>query len=93
MSAPTPPPTHPPHLPGTWSYDARTEWLGPRPLQSAPPERRMILPARSRMATMLDVAARVGTVVTLAALLIVAGTVLTMVAAEPVPTGAATAGP
>jgi hypothetical protein len=88
MSAPTPPP----HLPVA-SYDARTEWLDPRPPRSTPAERRMILPARSRTATLVDVAARIGTVVTLAALLIVAGTVLTMVDAEPVPTGAATAGP
>jgi hypothetical protein len=88
MSAPTPPP-HPPVA----SYDARTEWLGPRLPLSSPPVRRMVLPARTRTATLVDVAARIGTVVTLAALLIVAGTVLTMVDAEPVPTGATTTGP
>jgi hypothetical protein len=49
-------------------------------------------PARGRLARVVDVAARVGSAVTLAALLIVAGMVLTVVHAEPVPTGAATAG-
>jgi hypothetical protein len=88
MSAPTPPP----HLPVA-SYDARTEWLAPRLPRSSPPERRMILAARTRRARLVDVAARIGTVVTLAALLIVAGTVMTMVDADPVPTGAATTGP
>jgi len=53
----------------------------------------MILAARTRRARLVDVAARIGTVVTLAALLIVVGTVMTMVDAEPVPTGAATTGP
>ena len=88
MSAPTPPP----HLPAAF-HDARTEWLVPRVPQPAPPERRMILAGRTRRATLVDVAARIGTVVTLAALLIVAGTVMTMVDAEPVPTGATTTGP
>jgi hypothetical protein len=89
MSAPIPPP----HLPSAAS-PARTEWLGPRPLDATPPEpgRPMIPPTRSRLATVIDVVARVGTAVTLAALLIVTGTVLTMVDAAPVPTGAATAG-
>jgi hypothetical protein len=53
----------------------------------------MILPARSRRTRLIDVAARIGTAVTLAALLIVTGMVLTMVDAEPTPTGATTAGP
>jgi hypothetical protein len=88
MSAPTPPR----HLPA--ALDARTVWLGPRPVP-APSDgvRRMILPARSRRTRLIDVAARIGTAVTLAALLIVTGMVLTMVDAEPTPTGATTAGP
>jgi hypothetical protein len=40
----------------------------------------------------VDVAARVGAAVTLAALLVVVGTVLTMVDAEPTPTGVTTTG-
>jgi hypothetical protein len=81
MSAPTP-------LPDPLS-EARTEWLGPHPLQQARP---MVVRARSRRTTVIDVVARIGTAVTLAALLIVTGTVLTVVDAEPVPTGATTAG-
>jgi hypothetical protein len=88
MSAPTPPP----HLPA--AFDARTVWLGPGPVP-APSDaaRRMILPARSRRARLIDVAARIGTAVTLAALLIITGMVLTMVDKAPTPTGATTAGP
>jgi hypothetical protein len=52
----------------------------------------MILPARSTRGTAFDVAARVGTAVTLVALLVVTGAVLGVVDAAPVPAGAATAG-
>jgi hypothetical protein len=52
----------------------------------------MVIAARSTLGTVFEVAARLGTAVTLAALLIVTGTVLTLLDAEPTPTGAATAG-
>jgi hypothetical protein len=41
---------------------------------------------------MVDVAARLGTAVTLAALLILTGTALTLLDAEPTPTGASSGG-
>jgi hypothetical protein len=85
MSAPTPPP-HPPA-----ALDARTVWLGPRPIPPSDAGRRMILPGRFRRSWLIDVAARLGTAVTLAALLIVAGMILTAVDAGPRPT-ATTAG-
>ena len=77
------------------SVDAPTVWLRPRPTATrtasdATP--RLSFPARSPLGTALDLAARVGTAVTLAALLIVTGTVVTMVDAGPVPTGAASTG-
>jgi len=92
MSAPTPP-SRSPHQPA--SPDARTEWLLPRPRtgegvpDAAHP---LVIPARSTLGTVFEVAARLGTAITLAALLIVTGTVLTLLDAEPTPTGAATAG-
>lgn len=82
-------PTFPPHRPDA-AVDAPTEWLVPRP--SYEPAPRMVLPARSTLGTLFDVAARVGTAVTLAALLIVTGTLLTMFDVEPMPRGVATAG-
>jgi hypothetical protein len=69
--------------------EARTEWLRPNPLRPARP---MILPSRSRVTTVLNIAARIGTAVTLAALLVVTGSLLTMVDAQPVPTGASSTG-
>jgi len=51
-----------------------------------------IRPSRSAIGIVVDVAARVGAAVTLAALLVVVGTVLTMVDAEPTPTGVTTTG-
>ena len=72
--------------------DDRTEWLLPRP-GPAPQRGRTSVPGRRRrFATALDVAARVGTAGTLAALLVLTGTVLTLFDAAPVPTGATTAG-
>jgi hypothetical protein len=47
----------------------------------------MILPGRSGVRTALDVVTRIGTAVTLAALLVVTGTVLGAVQAEPTPAG------
>jgi hypothetical protein len=53
-------------------------------------ERDTTRPSRSVFGTAFDVVARVGTAVTLAALLVVVGTLLAMVDAEPTPTGATT---
>ena len=47
-------------------------------------------PSRSVFGTAFDVVARIGTAVTLTALLVVVGTMLAMVDAEPTPTGATT---
>ena len=55
------------------------------------PDRRTIRSRRSAPGRVVDVAARIGSVVTLAALLLVTGMLLTMLDAQPVPTGAATA--
>jgi hypothetical protein len=80
ISAPTPPPqpAHHPHDRGP---------LPGRPDPGAPPG-----PARSRRARALDVVARVGTAVTLAALLVLTGTVLGLLDAAPTPAGVTTAG-
>ena len=51
-----------------------------------------MLPARSPLGTAVDVVARLGTAVTLAALLVVTATALGVVDGEPMPTGAATTG-
>jgi hypothetical protein len=56
------------------------------------PARSPIEPSRSVLGTAFAVVARVGTAVTLAALLVVVGTVLTMIDAEPTPTGVTTTG-
>jgi hypothetical protein len=56
---------------------------------SAPTPRPPILQSRSVFATVLDVVARLGTAVTLAALLVVVGCVLATVDSEPAPTGVA----
>jgi hypothetical protein len=50
---------------------------------------RLAVPPRSALDAVADVAARVGTVVTLAALLVVGGTVLGAVGATPAPAGSA----
>jgi hypothetical protein len=91
MSAPTP----------TWRPqhtvpDDLTVWIAP----TSPPDRpvtpqtarRLTLPARSRVGTAFDLVARLGTAVTLAALLVVTATALSVVDGEPMPTGAASTG-
>ena len=77
MSAPTPPPY-------------RREWLVPQPPAHEPPEDPR--PARSALGTAFDIVARLGTAVTLAALLVVTGSLLAVLDAEPVPAGVTTAG-
>ena len=60
---------------------------------SAPTNARFtIRPSRSAFGTAFDVVARVGTAVTLAALLVVIGTVLATVNAAPTPTRVTTTG-
>ena len=65
----------------------RREWLVPQP---PPPEDPR--PARPALGTALAVLARLGTAVTLAALLVVTGTLLAVLDVEPVPAGVSTAG-
>ena len=81
-------PTFPNRPPG------RPEWLAPRPVTVAPspPARRLVLSPRSTFGTVVDIAARIGTAVTLVALMVLTGTVLAVHNAEPVPIGAATTG-
>ena len=77
MSAPTPPPY-------------RREWLAPQqPVHEVPEDPR---PTRSALGTAFEIVARLGTAVTLAALLVVTGTLLAVLDAEPVPAGVSTAG-
>ncbi|MDT7580570.1 MAG: hypothetical protein QOK35_1834 [Pseudonocardiales bacterium] len=76
MSAPTPPPY-------------RREWLVPQPPPHHPPDD---VPAPSALRVAFDIVARLGTAVTLAALLVVTGTLLAVLDAEPVPAGVSTAG-
>jgi hypothetical protein len=52
----------------------------------------LVLSPRSTFGTVVDIAARIGTAVTLVALMVLTGTVLAVHNAEPVPTGAATTG-
>ena len=92
MSAPTPP-WRPQHA----VSDDLTVWIAPTP---PPLDRRaaprtgkpLTLPARSRAGTAFDLVARLGTAVTLAALLVVTATALGVVDGEPTPTGAASTG-
>jgi hypothetical protein len=56
------------------------------------PARSTIRPSRSVFGLAVEMVARLGTAVTLTALLIVVGTVLAMVDAEPTPTGVTTTG-
>jgi hypothetical protein len=65
----------------------RREWLVPQPPPHEDPG-----PARSTLGTTLAVLARLGTAVTLAALLVVTGTLLAVLDVEPVPAGVSTAG-
>ena len=93
MSAPTPP-SRPQHTPGS---DAPTMRIAPAPPDGRRPAapgtgRRLALPARSPASTAFDVVARLGTAVTLAALLVVTATALGVVDDQPMPTGSATTG-
>lgn len=76
MTAPTPPPY-------------RREWLAPQPPPQLPPDD---VPTPSALRAAFDIVARLGTAVTLAALLVVTGTLLAVLDAEPVPAGVSTAG-
>jgi len=69
----------------------RTAW-SPHPAPVAPDDRRAVLSRRSTFRTVVDAAARIGSAVTLAALLVVTGMVVTALDAQPAPTGAATTG-
>jgi hypothetical protein len=62
----------------------RREWLVPQPPPAPEPRR--------AWRTALDHVSRVGTAVTLAALLVVTGTLLAALDAEPVPAGVSTSG-
>jgi hypothetical protein len=77
MSTPTPPPY-------------RREWLVPQPRPYEVPEDTR--PERSTAGTAFEIVARLGTAVTLAALLVVTGTLVAALDAEPVPAGVSTAG-
>ena len=63
------------------------EWLVPQPPAREVPEH-----PRSALATAFVIVARLGTAVTLAALLVVTGTLLAALDAEPIPAGVSTAG-
>ena len=92
MSAPTRP-SRPQHESVSGPpADAPTIWIAPTPPDGYRPAtgRRLVLPARSPVGTALDLVARLGTAVTLAALLVVTATALGVVDGEPMPTGAAT---
>jgi hypothetical protein len=97
MSAPTHP-SRPQHTSVSGPpADAPTIWIAPTPPDSYRPGspgtgRRLVLPARSPVGTAFDLVARLGTAVTLAALLVVTATALGVVDGEPMPTGAATTG-
>lgn len=85
MSASTPPPRT-----AVSAADAPTVWIAPTPpvghtAHSGP---RLVLRARSPLYTTLDLVARFGTAVTLAALLVVTATALGVVDDRPMPTGA-----
>jgi hypothetical protein len=93
MSAPTPP-SRPQHTSGS---DTPTIRIGPTPPAGRRPAipgtgQRLTLPARSPVSTAFDLVARLGTAVTLAALLVVTATALGVVDDQPMPTGAATTG-
>ena len=81
MSSPTSP--HRPHDPAG------------RPVRRVRPETARLAARRVRRPTPggpVDLVARIGTAVTLVAMMIVVGSAFAMVDGEPVPTGAATAG-
>ncbi|HSU11127.1 MAG TPA: hypothetical protein VLK57_18160 [Pseudonocardia sp.] len=104
MSAPTPS-SRPQYVPSgrpvdplfRVSADARTMRIAPclpdDHLAGTPRNaQRLVLRARSPLGSAVDLVARLGTAVTLAALLVVTATALGAVDGEPMPTGAATAG-
>jgi hypothetical protein len=64
--------------------------FGPRPPAVA---KKLVLPAHTPLGTAFDVVARLGTAITLAALLVVTATVLGVVDGEPMPTGATSTAP
>ena len=90
MSAPTPPsrPLYAPVRP----VEARTVRLTPLGTTGEAGQK-LVLSARSPLRTAVELVARLGTAVTLAALLVVTATVLGVVGGEPAPTGATTTGP
>ena len=102
MSAPTPSsrPQHIPAIPPTVASgspaEAQTIRISPTSLDDVPTKvrtgRRLVLAARSPAGTAVDLIARLGTAVTLAALLVVTATALGVVDDTPTPTGAATTG-
>ena len=65
------------------------DWLVPQPAAHRVPDGAR--PARSTLDTLIRIVARLGTAVTLAALLVVTGTLLAVLDAEPVPAGVSTA--
>lgn len=89
MSASTPPPRT-----AVSAVDAPTVWIAPTPPvgYTAGNGPRLVLRARSPLHTAVDLVARFGTAVTLAALLVVTATALGVMDDRPMPTGAATAG-
>jgi hypothetical protein len=100
MSAPTHPsrPQHAPHVrPVHAPSDVRAVWIAPTPPdpghRSPGVGKQLVLPAHTPLRTAFEVVARLGTAITLAALLVVTATVLGVVEGEPMPTGATTAGP
>ena len=101
MSAPTPSsrPQHNPAIRPTVTSgppaDAQPR-IAPTSVHGVPTtvrsSQRLVLPARSPVGTAFDVIARLGTAITLAALLVVTATALGVVDDTPTPTGAATTG-
>ena len=102
MSAPMPSsrPQHVPSIRPTVASgspaEAQTVRISPTSLHDVPTTvrtgRRLVLPARSPVGTAVDLIARLGTAITLAALLVMTATALCVVDDTPTPTGAATTG-
>jgi hypothetical protein len=94
MSAPTPSrrPMHPLARPPIGVLDLPTLQLTPLRPDVRGAGRRMVLPARSRAGTAADVLARLGSAITLAALLVLTGTVVGATHAGPTPAGVTTPG-
>jgi hypothetical protein len=94
MSAPTPSwhPMNPQARPPTGALDLPTLRLTPLRPDLRGAGRRMVLPARSPAGTAVDVLARLGSAVTVAALLVLTGTVVGATHAGPTPAGVTTPG-